>query len=428
MPALPARPSLSQIRKQAKTLRKLCSDADQDALLRVGHHFSSHSKTGGQPLDISLRDAQRVVAREYGFDSWSALRQKVETEAGKDDFRTIRQRRMKEQTTSQDEIVRIIEAATGSGVETKQRLTDGFSCETYWITTNDGQDVMFRANWYNRPNTPHFVSETWGLDLLAKHGIPGPRRLYTEHELPGHPRKSVVVNTRVQGIPLKQLIDQKAISDSERDRLLEEAGNLLGRIHSISADRFSRVLYPEGLVYDEDWSARYWNSLDLDRLQESATNAELPWSIVEEGLAILNAGVSLGDDIAPKFLHGDFVLDHIIIHDDAISGLIDFERCIGGDPAEEAGWDGSVEAETWWTAFTEETPTPLHTGPLLAGYRQTAVIDESFSDRAKWHRFRNRIGGLCYHGVNDVNTAGMMDFLNWRYRQDLEEAKQVLGT
>jgi hypothetical protein len=41
--------------------------------------------------------------------------------------------------------------------------------------------------------------------------------------------------------------------------------------------------------------------------------------------------------------------------------------------------------------------------------------------------FRRQISGLSYHGVNDVNTAGMMDFLNWRYRTDLEEAKVSLS-
>ena len=62
------------------------------------------------------------------------------------------------------------------------------------------------------------------------------------------------------------------------------------------------------------------------------------------------------------------------------------------------------------------------------GYRTfNRPKDETFERRANWLRFRGQLGGLAYHGVNDVNTAGMMDFLNWRYRTDLQVAKTHLG-
>lgn len=421
MPDLPARPSLTQIRKQAKALRKACANGDPEALARLREHLPE----SGEPSAVGLRDAQLVVAREYGFDGWTALAVHVESESGKEDHKEIRRRRMEQQTSSEEEIARVVEVATGSEIAEKRRMTDGFSSETWWITTTDGRDVMYRANWYNRPGVRHYENEAWGLGLVDRHDLPGPRCLHIEHDLPGHPRRSVIVNTRVPGVSLKSLIDGGDITDSDRDRLLRDFGALLGRIHEIEAPAYTRVLYPEGVVSDKDWRARYGDSFDLPRLRQSADNAGLPWSIVQEGLDLLASTIP-SDPVTPSLLHGDSDTGHLMIHEGEIAGLIDFERCTGGDPAEEAGFGKETLNDSWWSPFTGEEPQPISAAPFFDGYRSVVDVDDAFIARSCWHRFRNQVGGLQYHGVNDVNTAGMMPFLNWRYREDLKTARELL--
>ena len=70
-PRLPARPSLEQLRKQAKELLRACRDGDGAALERVRRHKP-------QATDPSLADAQFALAREYGFESWPGLVHHVE--------------------------------------------------------------------------------------------------------------------------------------------------------------------------------------------------------------------------------------------------------------------------------------------------------------------------------------------------------------
>jgi ankyrin repeat protein len=65
---LPARPSLEQYRKQAKELVKGFRSGDGEAVRRVQRSRRSESKEG--PAEISLADAQLVIAREHGFASW----------------------------------------------------------------------------------------------------------------------------------------------------------------------------------------------------------------------------------------------------------------------------------------------------------------------------------------------------------------------
>jgi ankyrin repeat protein len=69
---LPARPSLDQLRKQAKELLRLHRAADGPAVDRV------RAVIVGAQTDIRLADAQFVIARELGFQNWAALAEHVE--------------------------------------------------------------------------------------------------------------------------------------------------------------------------------------------------------------------------------------------------------------------------------------------------------------------------------------------------------------
>src|SRR4051794_15278777 len=67
---LPERPSLEQLRKQAKELLRDCRSGDATAIERVRRHKI-------HVTNPSLADAQFAVAREYGFESWPKLVQHV---------------------------------------------------------------------------------------------------------------------------------------------------------------------------------------------------------------------------------------------------------------------------------------------------------------------------------------------------------------
>jgi ankyrin repeat protein len=76
---LPAHPNLAQYKKQAKELVRDCALALPDALTRVRcHHprINAHPETA---LQASLTDAQLVLAREHGFESWPRFAAHIET-------------------------------------------------------------------------------------------------------------------------------------------------------------------------------------------------------------------------------------------------------------------------------------------------------------------------------------------------------------
>ena len=78
---LPARPNLEQLRNRAKDLLKAYCAGHTAALARFREslpHLSRIDDTRLVQLDLSLRDAQQVVASEHGFSSWVSMRNHIE--------------------------------------------------------------------------------------------------------------------------------------------------------------------------------------------------------------------------------------------------------------------------------------------------------------------------------------------------------------
>jgi ankyrin repeat protein len=67
---LPGRPDLEQLKKQAKELFENVHAGRAEALARIGKEETE---------TFALNDAQRILAREYGFESWPKLKLHIET-------------------------------------------------------------------------------------------------------------------------------------------------------------------------------------------------------------------------------------------------------------------------------------------------------------------------------------------------------------
>jgi ankyrin repeat protein len=77
---LPERPNLDQLKRQAKDLLRAARAHEAPALarFRVLPALARQSDADLARAPLGLHDAQSVIAREYGLDSWNALRERVE--------------------------------------------------------------------------------------------------------------------------------------------------------------------------------------------------------------------------------------------------------------------------------------------------------------------------------------------------------------
>ena len=75
--SLPARPSLESLRKQAKKLARDIAAGDAGAIARARVHLPNVD------LPLTQRNAQLVIAREYGYAGWQDLTAEVSKRLGK---------------------------------------------------------------------------------------------------------------------------------------------------------------------------------------------------------------------------------------------------------------------------------------------------------------------------------------------------------
>src|SRR5678815_3808838 len=74
--SLPARPSLESLRKQAKKLARDIAVGDAGAIARARAHLPNVD------LPLTQRNAQLVIAREYGYAGWQDLTAEVSKRLG----------------------------------------------------------------------------------------------------------------------------------------------------------------------------------------------------------------------------------------------------------------------------------------------------------------------------------------------------------
>lgn len=80
MKTLPARPHLDHLKKQAKTLLDGIRRGDPESLERIRLALPAAARLDHAAIatmELRLHDAQSCLAREYGFDSWSQLKDYV---------------------------------------------------------------------------------------------------------------------------------------------------------------------------------------------------------------------------------------------------------------------------------------------------------------------------------------------------------------
>lgn len=79
---VPHNPNLRQLRNQAKDLHHAYRAGQPNAIRRIGEfhpRFSGSSQAEIAATEIVLADAQLVIARELGFDSWPKLKSHIES-------------------------------------------------------------------------------------------------------------------------------------------------------------------------------------------------------------------------------------------------------------------------------------------------------------------------------------------------------------
>jgi aminoglycoside phosphotransferase (APT) family kinase protein len=200
-------------------------------------------------------------------------------------------------------------AADVRGVE---RLTGGASRETWsFDALIDGvwQPLVLRSG---RSGRGSLTVEALAFEAAASEGVPEPRIVARGD--------SFLVMERVEGETIARRILRDERFAAVRPRLAEQCGEILARIHSIQTDAIPHL------------DAR-------DPLAETAAMIHAfrePSPALELGLAWLER--NRPDPEREVVLHGDFRLGNLIIGEDGIRAVLDWELVHRGDPCQDLGY------------------------------------------------------------------------------------------
>ncbi len=152
---LPVRPNLEHLRNQAKDLLKAYRSGEPSAIARFRASLPRYSLLTDDDLrrlSLSLGDAQRVVAAEYGFPNWLHLRHYVERKDGANMIEMI------------VDHVRVNNVTNLRTVVLKEKESDRYL--PIWIGQTEGDAIAMKLDGQDMPRPmTHGIMDTMIRDL-----------------------------------------------------------------------------------------------------------------------------------------------------------------------------------------------------------------------------------------------------------------------
>ncbi len=204
-------------------------------------------------------------------------------------------------------------------------LSGGASQELWSITVRSGageQRVVLRRSPEERVRSDLAIPIELEAELIAAAyaaGVPSPRVLHVLC-----PQDGLGVGffmAHVDGEALGQRIVRDERFAAVRPLLARQCGEILARIHALPRP----VALPAKLV-----------GASIDALELQHRLEDWPRPVFELALRWLRDHAP--SDVAPVVLHGDFRTGNLLIGEDGVRAVLDWELAHAGDPMEDLGW------------------------------------------------------------------------------------------
>lgn len=283
-----------------------------------------------------------------------------------------------------DDIVReVVREATGKEVKEKQRVVAGEANEVYRIITTGGLIVFLRIA---RKSKPEFDQEVWAINQAKKIGLPVPEVLLVKHLTIDGRLTSFCIQRKLPGQVMERgSFDYRTLDKTAFRKLMNQAGFLLSKIHSIKTKGFGDL---NGNGEGKYKSLKtFWpiNAKHEKEYVNMAKNIRFPEDKMIKIFEVIRKKVSEFPDSTVSILnHGDYGLKHLMYDGKNICGILDWGEVSGNSPIYDlVRWD-------YW--FGDQIPTEW----LIEGYQNKEAII-SYKDNLSWLRLDKGLGVLWWY-------------------------------
>ncbi len=284
-------------------------------------------------------------------------------------------------TTSLATIAEIISENLSESIEQTTRIVRGESNEVYAIKTNGKQEVILRIGHWNNKT---FERELWAVEQAAAQGVPTPKII----SIGEHASTYYCLQEKLQGTTLDTLLYSQNLPKERAKAIVENAGEILGKLHKIETTGWGCLDAPTHGEYDVLEGKYIKAEAERERIAEAIQQSGVLVPDIEIVLQTLKSGlqVYLGHQ---RLIHGDFGPKHIFVDEqDNITGIIDWEQAESGDPV--------AEFARWYFWFEKSSPTEW----LREGHERITPLDDNYEERFRVAKLEMAIWTLMYFTYN----------------------------
>lgn len=253
-----------------------------------------------------------------------------------------------------------------------QLIPIGEMNEVYEFKTKDSPPLIMRIS---RRGGDILEHEQWALDRSREKGVPTPKTIAIRH---------VEIEDDPVAITIQEKMKGELLSRTDIDHhVLANIGRTIAGIHEVPTEGFGWTS-PEGRGMFSSWDEYLLKALSKkDSLLDIARRNSLDTAVIEDGLELISNSSNIYKGEA-RLVHRDLGPDHILVDEGMVSGVIDFENCIGGDPV--------YDLARWDLLYGDQYPLEQ----ILEGYRGRAGLGDDFERRMQVYKIHSATSVIVY--------------------------------
>lgn len=231
------------------------------------------------------------------------------------------------------------------------------------LIVNDA--LVLRFDGIINEGVSRFHGEARAYTALNAAGVPAPRVLLVDDSAALVPQHYLIM-TKIEGTPLIQA--WPTLNPAQREGAAHQAGELLAKMHGITFEEFGKLygtarIFGTWRAYLEDYFNRY--------TREAADEHLIAPDTIKRMEATMARHAPLLDSVTtPRLVHWDYHFENLLYKHGAITGVLDFEWSLAGDPAHDFN-----RRDQW------ESDCPGSRAPLYAGYASLRPLEADHDAR-----------------------------------------------
>ncbi len=230
-------------------------------------------------------------------------------------------------------------AFPGQEIENIEELTEGFFNIAYNITRTDGSEVILKiAPMSGMAVMTHEInimfSEVDSMKMVAREtSVPVAEILYYDNS---HTicDSDYFFMKKLKGKSFNSCME--SMTQEQREKVFYQMGEYTERLNRIKGSSFG--YYGQPNRQGENWFVVFKSMLQDTYQDAERKSIHIPVSM-DQLLSLLDRDRELFEQVKePCFVHWDIWAGNVFIHEDKITGIIDFERCLWADELMEVGF------------------------------------------------------------------------------------------